>query len=126
MSKIFRNSGVVSASLCSQASVSFQPLSSPLPKCIAALALLACASTFAPGGAAARETVAFPQSFRPGMIVIKESERRLYFVRGDGTAIRYPVAIGKAGKAWQGETYVQGKYVRPSWSAPDVVRADHP
>ena len=28
--------------------------------------------------------------------------------------------------AWQGETYVRAKYMRPSWSAPDVVRADHP
>ena len=98
-----------------------------VPKFISALALsLAGAAALAPGGARAREIVAFPQSFRPGMIVIKQSERRLYFVRGDGTAIRYPVAIGKSGKAWQGETYVQGKYVRPSWSAPDVVRADHP
>ncbi len=102
-------------------------LTSFLPKFISALALsLAGAASLAPGDAVALEIVAFPQVYRPGMIVIKQSERRLYFVRGDGTAIRYPVAIGKAGKAWQGETYIQGKYVRPSWSAPDDVRADHP
>ena len=60
-----------------------------VPKFISALALsLAGAAALAPGGARAREIVAFPQSFRPGMIVIKQSERRLYFVRGDGTAIR--------------------------------------
>ena len=119
MSKIFRCSGFSLASLAYFAS--------PVPKLILTAALsLAGAAALAPDGAGAREIVAFPQSYRPGMIVIKESERRLYFVRGDGTAIRYPVAIGKAGKAWQGETYVQGKYVRPSWSAPDVVRADHP
>ncbi len=87
-------------------------------------ALLAGAA--APDAALARETVAFPQTFRPGMIVIRQSERRLYLVTGVGAAIRYPVAIGRAGKAWQGETFIRGKFVRPSWSAPDVVRADHP
>lgn len=96
-------------------------------KFLSAFALfLAGMASFAPGGAFARETVAFPLGFRPGTIVIRKSERRLYFVKGDGVAIRYPVAIGKAGKAWEGETYVQGKYVRPAWSAPDEVRADHP
>jgi lipoprotein-anchoring transpeptidase ErfK/SrfK len=96
-------------------------------KFLAALTLfLVGMASFAPGGAFARETVAFPMGFRPGTIVIRKSERRLYFVKGDGVAIRYPVAIGKAGKAWEGETYVQGKYVRPAWSAPDEVRADHP
>jgi len=95
-----------------------------ISRIVTALALAGAAS-LAPG-ARAWEIVAFPQSFRPGMIVIKQSERRLYFVRGDGTAIRYPVAIGRAGMAWQGETYVRAKYMRPSWSAPDVVRADHP
>ncbi len=74
----------------------------------------------------AREIVAFPQSYPQGMIVIKQSERKLYFITGDGRAIRYPVAIGKTGKAWQGEAYIQGKYVRPAWSAPDDVRRDHP
>jgi lipoprotein-anchoring transpeptidase ErfK/SrfK len=91
-----------------------------------ACALVAAAAVAAPGGGLARETVAFPQAYRPGMIVIKQSERRLYLVTGPGAAIRYPVAIGRAGRAWRGETYIQGKYVRPSWAAPSVVRADHP
>jgi len=75
---------------------------------------------------AARETVTFPQPYPAGMIIIKQSERRLYFTTGSGTAIRYPIAIGKAGRAWQGEAYVQGKFVEPAWSAPAVVRQDHP
>jgi hypothetical protein len=33
-------------------------------------------------------------------IVVRTGERRLYLVNGDGTAIRYPVAVGKAGKQW--------------------------
>jgi lipoprotein-anchoring transpeptidase ErfK/SrfK len=98
-----------------------------VPKFISALALcLAGAAALSPGGALAREIVAFPQVYRPGMIVIRQGERRLYLVTRVGAAIRYPVAIGRTGKAWRGETYIQGKYVKPSWSAPDEVRADHP
>ena len=76
--------------------------------------------------AQARETVAFPASYPAGMIIIKQSERKLYLTAGNGTAIRYPVAIGKSGKAWRGETYVSGKFVAPAWQAPEVVLHDHP
>ncbi|MBO0733693.1 MAG: L,D-transpeptidase [Methylocapsa sp.] len=77
-------------------------------------------------GTMAREFVSFPQNYPSGTIIIKQSERKLYFTTGPGTAVRYPIAIGRAGKAWQGETYVQGKYIRPAWEAPWVVRQDHP
>lgn len=76
--------------------------------------------------ARAREIVAFPQTYPPGTIIIKHSERKLYFTIGPGTAVRYPVAIGRAGRAWQGETSVQGKFIAPDWSAPWIVRKDHP
>ncbi|MEJ0094357.1 MAG: L,D-transpeptidase [Methylocella sp.] len=77
-------------------------------------------------GATAREIVAFPQAYPPGTIIIKQSERRLYLTTGAGTAIRYPIAVGKMGMSWRGETFVNGKYVRPAWTAPAVVRQDHP
>jgi lipoprotein-anchoring transpeptidase ErfK/SrfK len=78
------------------------------------------------GAANAREIVAFSSSYPAGTIIIKQSERKLYFTTGAGTAIRYPIAVGRAGKAWQGETYVQGKFYSPAWEAPDDVRRDHP
>jgi len=74
----------------------------------------------------AREFVNFAQNYPSGTIIIKQNERRLYFTTGSGTAVRYPIAIGRAGMAWLGETYVQGKYIRPAWEAPSVVRRDHP
>ena len=74
----------------------------------------------------AREFVSFSQNYPSGTIIIKQSERRLYFTTGPGSAVRYPIAIGRAGMAWLGETYVQGKYVHPAWEAPWVVRRDHP
>ena len=80
----------------------------------------------AAGEAGAREFVAFPQTYPAGTIIIKQSERKLYFTTGAGTAVRHPIAIGRAGKAWQGETFVQGKFVSPAWLAPWVVLRDHP
>jgi lipoprotein-anchoring transpeptidase ErfK/SrfK len=78
------------------------------------------------GGAQARESVAFSGAYPPGMIVIKQGERKLYLTEGNGMAIRYPIAIGMTGRAWRGEAYVDGKYVAPAWSPPADVRAAHP
>ena len=76
--------------------------------------------------AQAKQSVAVPTSYPGGMIIIKQSERQLYFTNGDGTAIRYPVAIGKTGKAWRGQTFIEGKFIHPDWSPPEVVARDHP
>ncbi len=78
------------------------------------------------GTAAARESVTISPEYPAGMIIIKQSERKLYLTEGNGAAIRYPVAIGMAGKAWRGETQVEGKFLQPAWSPPAVVRHDHP
>jgi lipoprotein-anchoring transpeptidase ErfK/SrfK len=58
--------------------------------------------------------------------VVKTAERRLYLVLGDGTAIRYPVAVGRPGKQWQGWAQVTAKYVQPAWTLPDEIRHDNP
>ncbi|MGI8568561.1 MAG: L,D-transpeptidase [Methylocella sp.] len=80
----------------------------------------------AAGEAGGREFVAFSPTYPAGTIIIKQSERRLYFTMGAGSAVRYPIAIGRAGEAWQGETFVEGKFVSPAWSAPWAVLRDHP
>src|SRR5215510_3191921 len=77
--------------------------------------------------AAARDVIAFRDgSYSAGTIVIRTSERRLYYVVGDGRAIRYPVGVGKAGKAWSGRVQIEGKYIRPAWSPPADVKRDKP
>ena len=77
--------------------------------------------------AAARDVVAFRDgSYSAGTIVIRTSERRLYYVMGDGRAVRYPVGVGKAGKAWSGRVQIEGKYIRPAWSPPADVKRDKP
>ncbi|MGO4571978.1 L,D-transpeptidase [Microvirga sp. 2TAF3] len=78
------------------------------------------------GVAQARELVPFSGAAAPGTILIRTAERHLYYVRNDGTALRYKVAVGRLGKQWFGEARVDGKYVRPAWSPPDEVRRDNP
>jgi lipoprotein-anchoring transpeptidase ErfK/SrfK len=62
----------------------------------------------------------------PGTIVVRTSERRLYYVVEPGRALRYPVGVGKAGRQWAGRTYIDGKYLHPAWSPPSEVRHDKP
>lgn len=87
-----------------------------------AAALLA---VVAPQAASARETVPF-SGYSAGTIVVKTNERRLYYMLGDGTAVRYRVGVGRAGMTWTGTSYVSGKYIRPAWKPPAIVRRDKP
>jgi lipoprotein-anchoring transpeptidase ErfK/SrfK len=62
-----------------------------------------------------------------GTIVISNSERALYLVKGwGGGVLRYRVAVGKPGKQWLGTARIRGKYIRPSWSPPAEVKRDKP
>ncbi len=64
--------------------------------------------------------------FAPGTIVVKTSERRLYFVIDNHRALRFPVGVGRAGMSWSGTARVEGKYVRPAWAPPEMIRRDNP
>jgi lipoprotein-anchoring transpeptidase ErfK/SrfK len=72
----------------------------------------------------ARETVRL-NGYSAGTIVIKTNERHLYYVTGEGQAIRYRVGVGKAGMAWTGQSSIDGKYISPAWQAPDSIRKDY-
>jgi lipoprotein-anchoring transpeptidase ErfK/SrfK len=94
-----------------------------------ALAIAGCLFTFAStlpaSQALAREVVPF-SGYSPGTIVVNTSQRRLYYVVDQGRAVRYPVGVGKPGKQWFGQAQVDGKYFKPAWSPPAVVRRDNP
>lgn len=75
---------------------------------------------------AAVDRVPFHDAVQPGVIVIRTSERKLYLPLGDGSALRYPVAVGMRGKQWQGTARIDGKYVEPAWSPPDEVKRAKP
>ena len=79
----------------------------------------------APTVASAREIIQFNGGYSAGTIVIRTNERRLYYVLGGGQAIRYPVGVGKRGMAWTGSAFIDGKYIKPGWSAPESIRHDY-
>lgn len=75
----------------------------------------------------AREVVDFPDyRYQPGTILIRTGERKLYFIAAPGQALRYTIAVGKAGKQWRGVKYVEELVVEPAWSPPAEVKRDNP
>src|SRR3954454_120451 len=90
----------------------------------AAAALLLAAAISQP--AQAREMVGFHEAYSSGTIVVKTAERKLYYVLGNGQAIRYPVGVGRAGKQWSGTARIDGKQLSPAWAPPAEIRRDKP
>jgi lipoprotein-anchoring transpeptidase ErfK/SrfK len=90
----------------------------------AALALAATAAMTQP--AQARGIVGFSGNYSAGTIVVKTSERALYYVLGNGKAMHYTVGVGRLGKQWSGTAMITGKHLAPAWSPPAEVKRDNP
>ena len=65
-----------------------------------------------------REVVEFEGRYAPGTIVVSTSERRLYYVLGNGQAIRYGIGVGRPGFTWAGTKTVSMKREWPDWTPP--------
>ena len=94
-------------------------------------ALIACVATVATASLGfspiqARDLVALEREHPIGTIIINTSERKLYYVLGNGMALRYRVAVGKEGMQWAGETFVQSKRANPGWSPTPRMRRENP
>ncbi|MEM8551296.1 MAG: L,D-transpeptidase, partial [Pseudomonadota bacterium] len=61
-----------------------------------------------------------------GTIVVDTPARHLYFVLGDGTAIRYGVGVGREGFTWEGVERVTRKALWPDWRPPAEMREREP
>jgi lipoprotein-anchoring transpeptidase ErfK/SrfK len=73
-----------------------------------------------------RETVSFREKHAPGTILVRQREKRLYYVNGDGTAIRYAIAVGREGAAWAGTSSVSDKREWPDWTPTANILAKQP
>ena len=69
-----------------------------------------------------REIVRFSEAQPKGSIVINTSERRLYYVLGDGRALKYAVGVGKEGFSWAGRDRISSKRHWPDWRPPAEMR----
>jgi lipoprotein-anchoring transpeptidase ErfK/SrfK len=73
-----------------------------------------------------REVVTYGGRERAGTIVVNSAERRLYFVMGDGTAIRYGVGVGRPGFEWGGVKSITRKAEWPAWTPPPQMLKRRP
>jgi lipoprotein-anchoring transpeptidase ErfK/SrfK len=73
-----------------------------------------------------REVVAAPEKAKPGTIIIKTSERRLYYVMEDGKALRYGIGVGRDGFRWSGVETVSMKKEWPDWTPPEQMLKRRP
>jgi lipoprotein-anchoring transpeptidase ErfK/SrfK len=96
-----------------------------LLRCLA-VAVAALPLATMPPLAQARELVGFSDGYSSGTVVVKTGERKLYYVLGNGQAVRYPVGVGRAGKQWTGTAIIDRKQLSPAWSPPADVRRDKP
>jgi lipoprotein-anchoring transpeptidase ErfK/SrfK len=69
-------------------------------------------------GPISRSTVSIAGRHAPGTIIINTSERRLYYVLGEGRALRYGIGVGRIGFTWAGVKHVSAKREWPDWTPP--------
>ena len=65
-----------------------------------------------------RQVVNYSTSEAPGTIIIDTPNTYLYFVLGDGKAIRYGIGVGRQGFTWSGVKSIERKSEWPDWIPP--------
>jgi lipoprotein-anchoring transpeptidase ErfK/SrfK len=73
-----------------------------------------------------RTIVAFNTREAPGTIVIDTGNTALYFVLGQGRAVRYGVGVGREGFTWSGVQTISRKAEWPDWHPPAEMIARQP
>jgi lipoprotein-anchoring transpeptidase ErfK/SrfK len=73
-----------------------------------------------------RAVVAFSTTEAPGTIIIDTGNTSLYYVLGQGRAIRYGVGVGREGFTWSGVQTVSRKAEWPDWHPPAEMIARQP
>ena len=73
-----------------------------------------------------RAVVALDTSEAPGTIIIDTGNTALYYVLGQGRAIRYGVGVGREGFTWSGVQTISRKAEWPDWHPPAQMIARQP
>jgi lipoprotein-anchoring transpeptidase ErfK/SrfK len=73
-----------------------------------------------------RQVVDFASDEVPGTIIINPAARHLHFITGEGKAIRYGIAVGKAGFEWAGVAQITDRKLWPTWTPPPEMIARKP
>jgi len=64
------------------------------------------------------KTIDFKSELKPGSILVRTYDRKLYYILPDGKAIEYAVGVGRDGFTWSGRNKVSRKAVWPDWRPP--------
>jgi lipoprotein-anchoring transpeptidase ErfK/SrfK len=73
-----------------------------------------------------RAIVAFDTREAPGTVIIDTGNTALYYVLGQGRAIRYGVGVGREGFTWSGVQTISRKAEWPDWHPPAEMIARQP
>jgi lipoprotein-anchoring transpeptidase ErfK/SrfK len=73
-----------------------------------------------------RAVVAFNTAEAPGTVIIDTGNTALYYVLGQGRAIRYGVGVGREGFTWAGVQTITRKAEWPDWHPPAEMIARQP
>ena len=72
-----------------------------------------------------RKRVSYRTQEPPGTIIVDPYSKYLYFLTGDGQAMRYGIGVGRQGFEWSGEAVIRRKAKWPRWTPPkEMVERD--
>jgi lipoprotein-anchoring transpeptidase ErfK/SrfK len=73
-----------------------------------------------------RQVVNYTTREAPGTIIIDTPNTYLYYVLGNGHAIRYGIGVGREGFTWSGTQTITKKAEWPDWTPPPEMIARQP
>jgi lipoprotein-anchoring transpeptidase ErfK/SrfK len=73
-----------------------------------------------------RQIVSYATREAPGTVIIDTPHTYLYYVLGNGQAIRYGIGVGRDGFTWSGVQTVTRKAEWPAWTPPAEMIARQP
>ena len=73
-----------------------------------------------------RQVVDYASNEAPGTVIIDTPHTFLYFVLGNGQAIRYGIGVGRQGFTWSGVKQIVRKTEWPDWYPPQEMIARQP
>ena len=68
-----------------------------------------------------RQVVDYRTNEAPGTIIVDTPHTYLYFVLGNGRAIRYEIGVGREGFTWTGTQTISRKAEWPDWTPPQEM-----
>ncbi|MGE0698809.1 MAG: L,D-transpeptidase [Hyphomicrobiaceae bacterium] len=72
------------------------------------------------------QRIEFWGRYAPGTIIIDTAGRQLLLTEGGGSALRYPISVGREGFSWTGEEKISRIAEWPDWHPPAEMRERDP